>query len=456
MDFGGFIGRFHPLVVHLPIGFLMAAAVFEYYARKRRYQKLDTAVEITLFLGAIFAILACGSGWLLANRGAYIEQSLFLHRWLGIAVAALASVAWLVKTDRLSLSKSMLTGLMSLMIFGLFAAGHFGGNMTHGDDYLVEYAPGFLKNILGFGRDEEVSYKFGPPDSIKVYADLVQPVLKDQCWKCHQTDNALSGLDMSTKATFLKGGDNGKVLEVGSAYDSELFRRITLPVSDQKSMPPTGLALPYQTTRLIEWWIDAGASFDKSLAELDTPDDVKKLLGEKYGISFKVSRSIERIEVAAAGPAVIDAIRATGIQIMALSEISNLLEVTATNGPDLKSLDPIKEQITWLNLANAKLDDSQVKVIADFRHLTRLRLQGNPISDASLKALVDLSYLESLNLNGTNITDDAIQTLQQITSLRSVYLFETAVTEEAISELQNARPDLEVVQGFRFEAMDLK
>ncbi len=454
MDLGGFIGRFHPLFVHLPIGFLLAAGVFEYYARKRSYQKLDTAVEFSLFLGASFAILSCISGWLLANRGAYIEQSLFLHRWLGIGVAVFASLAWLVKTGRLGLSSRMFTAFMWAMIIGIFATGHFGGNMTHGDDYLTEYAPGFVKRLLGQGEKEIKQVAFGPVDSIKVYTELIQPVFEDQCWKCHQPKNALGGLDMTTKTTLLKGGDHGKVLESGAAYESELFHRITMPVSDRKSMPPVGLALPYQTTRLIEWWIDAGASFEKSLKELDVPKDIEKLLAEQFGISFKQADAIERIEVAAATPAAIEAAEAAGFQVSSLAEGSNLLELNANGANDLASLDAIKAQITWLNLSNASLDDTTIKKLASFENLTRLRLQENPVSDAGVEALIGLQYLESLNLNNTKISDVVIESLQKMPSLRNVYLFGTAVSEGAITQLQTARPDLEVVKGLSFKPVE--
>lgn len=454
MDLGGFIGRFHPLFVHLPIGFLIAAGVFEYYARKRRYQKLDTAVEFSLFLGASFAILSCISGWLLANRGAYIEQSLFLHRWLGIAVAVLAAVAWLVKTRRLALSRTMLSALMWTMIVGIFATGHFGGNMTHGDDYLTEYAPGFVKRLLGHDKKEGALQSYGPVDSIKAYADLIQPVFESQCWKCHQPDNALGGLDMTTKTTFLKGGDHGKVLESGAAYESELFERITLPVSDRKSMPPTGLALSYQSTRLIEWWIDAGASFDKVLTELEIPMDIQKLLQEQYGISFKQPNAIEQIKVTAATPASIEAAQAAGFQVSALSEDSNLLEVNANGVSDLSSLTAIKEQITWLNLSDSSIDDAALVNLAAFTNLTRLRLQGTSVSDAGVEALTSLAYLESLNLNGTAVSDAISELLQKMPVLRSVYLFETAVSEDVITELQTARPDLEVVKGLSFKPVE--
>ena len=253
MDFGGFIGRFHPLFVHLPIGLLILAGLFEYFGRKPKYQKLQNAVAFTLFIGAVSAIFSSVSGWLLANRGEYIERSLFLHRWLGIAVAVFATLCWLIKSKRVNLGASTFKVFMTIMVVGVFATGHYGGQMTHGDDYLSEYAPDFVKNLFGKTKSEKTVYSFADSKSVKIYQDLLSPVFEDQCWKCHNPDNALGGLDMSTKAAFLKGGLSGVIVENGSAYQSELFNRITLPASDRKAMPTSGLTLPYNQD-----WLSGG------------------------------------------------------------------------------------------------------------------------------------------------------------------------------------------------------
>jgi len=51
------IGRFHPLLVHLPIGILLIASVFYFLSAKEKYASLKFAVIVSLFLGMLAAIV---------------------------------------------------------------------------------------------------------------------------------------------------------------------------------------------------------------------------------------------------------------------------------------------------------------------------------------------------------------------------------------------------------------
>ena len=55
-DFVLFLGRFHPLVVHLPIGFLFFAFVLELYGRWNKNPQLYMAIDLAL-LGFIIHLL---------------------------------------------------------------------------------------------------------------------------------------------------------------------------------------------------------------------------------------------------------------------------------------------------------------------------------------------------------------------------------------------------------------
>src|SRR3712207_5442639 len=93
-----FLGRFHPLLVHLPIGFLLIGFLLELFSRLPRYQAYGHAVSFVLFLGAWSAILAAGLGYLLSLGGGYDEDLLALHQWMGIGVAVAALASLFLKT----------------------------------------------------------------------------------------------------------------------------------------------------------------------------------------------------------------------------------------------------------------------------------------------------------------------------------------------------------------------
>ena len=44
-----FLGRFHPLVVHLPIGFLLMAGLLQLFAAKKKTVNFNPAIAFTLF-----------------------------------------------------------------------------------------------------------------------------------------------------------------------------------------------------------------------------------------------------------------------------------------------------------------------------------------------------------------------------------------------------------------------
>ncbi|NDA62915.1 MAG: hypothetical protein EBX50_12865 [Chitinophagia bacterium] len=80
------IGKLHPLLVHLPIGILLLAIIFQWASNKEKYAALAIAIRPAYLMGMLFAVAAVISGWLLADSGSYPEQTLFVHRWLGISV----------------------------------------------------------------------------------------------------------------------------------------------------------------------------------------------------------------------------------------------------------------------------------------------------------------------------------------------------------------------------------
>ena len=82
-----FLGRFHPLLVHLPIGILLLAVLFAWLGRWQRFQHLKAVVPFALLMGTLAAIFSCVTGYLLSLSGEYDLQALNQHRNLGIAVA---------------------------------------------------------------------------------------------------------------------------------------------------------------------------------------------------------------------------------------------------------------------------------------------------------------------------------------------------------------------------------
>jgi hypothetical protein len=93
----------------------------------------------------------------------------------------------------------------------------------------------------------------------------VAPILKENCFACHDAKKRKGKLDMSTYESLRKGGGGDEVIVPGKPDESPLLDRIT--ATDKSRMPPreAGAALPKQKIAIIEKWIAEGAPLDAGL-----------------------------------------------------------------------------------------------------------------------------------------------------------------------------------------------
>ena len=132
-----YAGKFHLVVIHFPIAFLLGAALVQCY--RVVSGKGDDVVTTLLWFGALGAIGAAVLGWMFAYDSVYFgddEKILFWHRWLGTSTAAVSLVVLLL---RRKLGPKSLAIALILCAGFVTAAGHFGGSLTRGADFLMEF-----------------------------------------------------------------------------------------------------------------------------------------------------------------------------------------------------------------------------------------------------------------------------------------------------------------------------
>lgn len=451
LEFSTFLGRFHPIFVHLPIGFLVLAILLEWYEGYRKTETKSRLIPIAWLLGAISAASAAFSGWWLGETGLYEEDMLFSHRWLGIALVFLAFAGWWIKRKPNTHSKLVQNGINVLLLVMLLVEGHKGGNLTHGENYLTEYAPESIQNIFGISQDVDSLPDLGTPDSVVVYRDLIHPIFKEKCISCHSEEVQRGGLNMSTMEAFQEGGDDGPVVAPGNTMESELFRRVTLPQKNIKFMPPNEDALTYDEIKTLEWWIDQGASFEDPVSALEVTDNIKPVLLRRYGLDTDPKPWYEMVKLSPVDSVLIDALQKIGFRVKTLGATNPLLDIKYT-GDDLtleklKELEKVKSHITWLSLAQTNVEDEWLSAIAQFSNLTRLQLEKTSITDTGVAHLSNLGHLEALNLYGTEVTDECLSDIEKIGSLRRLYLWETKVRAETAKNLSEKNDELEVILG---------
>src|SRR5262249_46829922 len=80
------------------------------------------------------------------------------------------------------------------------------------------------------------------PQGAMDFAKDIQPILKQHCLKCHNTDKQKGGLDLTERAATLEGGNGGVVIVPGEAAESRLLA-IVAGLDPDLKMPPEGPAL---------------------------------------------------------------------------------------------------------------------------------------------------------------------------------------------------------------------
>lgn len=99
----------------------------------------------------------------------------------------------------------------------------------------------------------------------------IAPLLQQACLKCHSGDHPEAGLNLTTKAQLLRGGDSGPAVNTANVSASLLLQAV-LYAGPQ--MPPTG-RLPARQVESLRQWIAAGLEWPGDLAELQ-PAPVRK------------------------------------------------------------------------------------------------------------------------------------------------------------------------------------
>jgi mono/diheme cytochrome c family protein/uncharacterized membrane protein len=462
-DWAAFIGRFHPVLVHLPIGFLLMAALLEIGRLLNKISVTTTTISFILFCSAIGATLSCVAGYLLSLGGGYDELILNEHKWQGIWVAVAAWVAWAMKTDFLANIISFRNLIyVPALIFGTFmtmVAGHHGGSLTHGEDYLTQQTPEPFRAWLGIPpKEQKTDDKIKPLTDLNkamVYQDIVQPILKQSCVQCHNASKSKGDLRMDDITLLKKGGEHGVVFVANKAAESKMIERCLLPLNDEHHMPPKGKTqLTDSQIALLSWWIDQGASFDKRAVDLKQTDAIKPVLaalvtGNATVATIASESPIFTLKTPIPNAKTVEALKKTGLLVMPLSNAQpNLLEISAVNVPNLNdvqvaALAPLAENIVWLKLGNTKMSDNAMTTILKFKNLQKLHLENTAIGNNALKGLEKLPYLDYLNLVGTAVTDAGIAHLTNSKSIKQLYLWHTKATEAS----KKALPRIEVVLG---------
>lgn len=466
-DIVRFLGHFHPVLLHLPIGVFALILIQELGAIFGKRDRAESETSLfPMFFGAASGILAVIAGFLLyhGHGDEYGGDPLAeRHLWGGLIFAIAAVFTFIVKAWTVSLSANqawyrlLLFGSVGIMGF----ASHDGASITHGSDYLTKYAPAPIRAILGLEAKKPEAPAKAPGDQV-VYADIVAPIFERRCVSCHKEEKSKGKFRMDTYELLVKGGKEGPGLEPGNSKESNIMVRIDLPEDDDEHMPPEGKPdIEAAEIAVLRWWIDSGADPKKTLAEFEVPAEVKDALAKlPAGTSATAQEPAGHAEPAkAAGPddslktAVAGLAKEFPGAISFESQESPLVTFTAVSlrgkldDATFGKIGPVLPHLTTLDLSATKITDKSVAALESAKSLRLVRLSETEVTDSSIDTLVKIPSLESINFYGTKVTDAGVQKLTTMPNLKRLYLWQTAVTPEGIKAIKEKLPKCEVITG---------
>ena len=416
-----FLGRFHPMLLHLPIGALLVTFFIDIVGRvKKNYP--HQIIRYALGFSAVTAISTCVLGYFLSLEGGYGQEALDLHYYTGILTAFLAATLFFLSSKSTLFFKKALLPVFVATIISLMVAGHFGSVLTHGDNFLTEYAG---------PKKKEPTIEV--VDSLKVFNDVIYKIFDAKCIQCHNPTKTKGELSLVSKGTILKGGESGDALIAGNARESLLFTQLLLPISDDDHMPPEGKPqLTKDEIWLLKHWIDTGLKFQGNYDHIAENDTLNKLL-HRYLI-------FDKIFIPKASSADIAEVVEAGFRVLELVPGESKLSVKALHTTITKnqvnSLSSLKEQIVELDFSNVAITDDMTGVLKKMKHLRMLRLDNTKITDNTIDNIKNIKSLEVLNLFNTAVTDNGLKELLTEIQPKTIYVWKTDVTTAMAMNLQ--------------------
>ena len=283
------------------------------------------------------------------------------------------------------------------------------------------------------------------------YEEIIAPIFQARCVACHGEEKRKGRLELHTWEAAEKGGGSGSLWVAGKPAESELVRRLQLPLDDEEHMPPSDEAQPAKAEiALVTRWIERGASRTMTVAEMSLAPDLAKAAAElKSRLPTSGGARGHREVVVELEPAAVAKARAPHAKAVAAiqerfpgalsyeSRSSARLHFTAAGlgaefgDRELAALAPIADVLISLELSGTRVSDQSATLLGRMSELRVLRLNFTRVGDELARALGSLRKLEVVALAETAVTAEGVGGLAKLPALRSVHLGHAELSRSA-------------------------
>jgi YHS domain-containing protein len=247
---------------------------------------------------------------------------------------------------------------------------------------------------------------------------------------------------------FPKGGEDDWVAKPGKPDDSEMIRRIGLPLGDDDIMPNKGEPLTKPQQELLRQWIAEGATWpetgDKTIADLLAAQVLPKITFALPEVSADQQAAID---------AAIKVLRDKGAVVQQVAADTKALDVNFSllrdkvGDAELALCVPLAPVLVWLNVARTNVTDGAADSLKALTQLRRLNAANTKLGDAAFASVATLGRVEYLNAYGTGLTNAGLAPFSDSKTLRRLYVWQTKVTADGCKALREKLPELQVDLG---------
>ena len=410
-----YLGNFHPVVLHLPIGaFLFTFLLF--LSQRFLKSNFDPAIRLGLLFSFITSIITSIFGYILRLFGEYDVTLVDRHMWLALATTLMIGIVMYLHKKQRSFNQILSCFILSTVF--LTITGHNGGSLTHGKDYLK------LPTIES--KISVINY-----DSIHVFNQVISPILDSKCVKCHNASKSKGSLMLSSVNKIQLGGERGQIIKSSSSINSRLYTYLNLPIDDKMHMPPDGNSqLNENEKELIRMWIDEGANFYsyRKISNDNFSSEIINYLPKRSNYVDPPSKKnlIKLVE--------------GNFRIERISFKSNLIDVKFTGKTfkqkDFNSLAKVDENIQRLDFSGVNLSQISLNKLKSFENLNYLNLNNTSInSDDLIRFLPE--KITTLIISNNNLKINVFEYLISNPNIKRVFAYNTIDDKETVKQIAN-------------------
>ncbi len=129
---------------------------------------------------------------------------------------------------------------------------------------------------------------------LELFKSDVRQLLISKCVDCHGGDKTRGDLDITTRESLLKGGEEGPAIVIGDAKKSYMFRLMSH--AEKPFMPQKEPKLPDAALAKVEQWINLGAPYDGPLLDKGKPVAAGPMQVSERDRAFWSFQPLRRVE----------------------------------------------------------------------------------------------------------------------------------------------------------------